>query len=45
MDHIGIDPHKNASQVCILTEDGEVDIDTPDDFSRLLAEEVEQESS
>jgi hypothetical protein len=24
MDHIGIDLHKNTSQVCILTEDGEL---------------------
>jgi transposase len=24
MDHIGIDLHKNSSQVCILTEDGEL---------------------
>jgi hypothetical protein len=24
MGYIGIDPHKNASQICILTEDGEL---------------------
>jgi hypothetical protein len=24
MDYIGIDLHKNSSQVCILTEDGEL---------------------
>ena len=24
MDHIGIDVHKNQSQLCILTEDGEL---------------------
>ena len=27
MDHIGIDVHKNASQVCIRTETGQLIID------------------
>lgn len=42
MDYIGIDLHKNSSQVCILTEDGELverRIKTDrESFDKLLSE-------
>jgi molybdenum cofactor cytidylyltransferase len=37
---------RHASEACFLPfQGGEVDVDTPDDFSRLVAKEVEQEQA